>query len=249
MKKLIFILGLILLPGLVSAAGTITIFGDSGGGIGSVIFTPANQTFISTTSVSGAQSGVGDLVWDMTLQPGDNRVLGVGCGLTNSESISTVSVGGFALTLATSNFSAASGLGTAFYYLIAPPVGAYSVDVQTTSGIMDRTICWAQESTGVNQSSPLDGVATVANSPGGGTTTVSLTTAFSHGIIMDVIVDGNADSPVQGASQTRVLVSGNTSALVQGSYKTTTSAQSYQMTWTSISAPTVQGAMAFKAAQ
>lgn len=246
MKKII---SLLILLSSSALAGTITIYQDSGGGIGSVIMTPANQIFLDATATSGHQTGVGDLTWPITINAGNNRALLVGCGLTNSEDISTVTIGGFTLSVATKNIDAGTQEGVAIYYSTSPPIGAYSVDVQTVNGIMDHVICWAQSYTGVDQNSPIDGKATSVNNPGSGTSLVTFTTAFTHGLVADVLVDGNADTPVVGAGQTEIMFSGNSSAEVLGSYKTTTNAGSYTMSWTAVSVPLVQGAVGLKAAQ
>lgn len=245
MRKLLFLL---FFP-CVAHAGSLTLWQNQGGAIGSVVFHPVGQVFFDTSTTSGHPTGVGDMNWNMTVGTGQNRYLIVACATSLNDVPETVLANGNSMTLITSTASASSETGTYIFGYTNPDTGNQGITVHYTSGIIDRGICSSISFFGVDQANAVDFSTGTLDYPGGVTQSVTLTTVSPQVAIVDVIVDISPETLVPGSGQAAVMNNTLSFWAVGSSTKAATAPGSYTMSWTGTQTPTAQSAVSLRPAQ
>lgn len=247
MRKILF--WLIAFP-CISSAGTLTLYQNAGGNLGSISINPGPQIFIGTTTCSGFQTGLGPVQWDLTIANGAHRFLVVGCGAYASDSSTSVILSGnYSLTQATANFVNTTGAGTGLFYYVDPPVGDFGISAYIDSGVKDRSECCAMTLTGVN-ASPIGSSTGTVNYPSFGVSTTTLTTTVSREVILDVMIDVNpTDTPVPATGQGQVWHSTSAYFVLVGSTRTVNSPATVNMGWQGIQTPHVTTSISIRPSQ
>lgn len=249
MKRLV--LAIILIPGLV-LAGTLTIYQNSGGNIGSVVMTPAAQIFYDASSYSQWLEGTAYLNWSHTIGAGTNRMLVVGCVTGGApETISSMTVGGFSMTLSTSNYDATGGLLRTYIFTYAdPPLGVQGITAYTTTGVSNRAMCGGVSFRNVNTISPVDIATGTIRSPSAGVQMSTFTTNQIQDVIIDVVGQADNGFLIADAGQGSLFTSDPDSLYYSIGMSTRTAplAGTYAMGWTTSSNAHLQTMVAIKPA-
>jgi hypothetical protein len=147
----------------------------------------------STTS-----SGVNTFNWNHTVS-GSNRLLLVGISISSTTNVNTVTYNGTPLTrLGFQNNSVRMEI----WRLYPPDVGTHAIAVNMAAAA--SVVAGAVSFTGVDQTTPFDGVAPVFNTSNAGTVSVSITPATNNAWVFDTMASNQiGGNPVPtGTGQT-----------------------------------------------
>lgn len=229
-------------------AGTWTIYSGINNQTGSVTISsgPSPAIAFDATASTGVYAGTSPLTFSIPIGSGLlNRGIVVGCGVVN-DTITGVTVGGNAINLATAAFD--GGITRCYVYVgTGTASGSQAINVTTASGITSRSMCNAVSFANINQNFPVDVSSATYNRPGSGTNSVSLITLVGNDALYDVVNDENSQSFSPGSGQAQQYNSGPfNSFTVAASTKTAAGPSTYTMSWSAVSPPTVQCAIALQ---
>lgn len=112
-----------------------------------------------------------------TVGTGDNRIAVVEVQVENGFTVSSVTFGGVLMTLLGSNAQTIGTFNNTYlYYLVNPTSGANTVNINTSGSAF--TYCMIASYSGVNQSTPFDGIS--FNNASGTSVTTNITTTIDN---------------------------------------------------------------------
>ena len=130
---------------------------------------------------------------------GTNRLLVVSVQTSNGIVVDTVTHAGQNLTEFASITHAGSKPYVSTWRLVAPSTGSNNVVVTLSVGNSDKTVIGAVSYTGVDQSTPIDGVVT---GDGSSNTITATVTSESNDLVQDVVASLSPQQISVGAGQT-----------------------------------------------
>lgn len=196
----------------------------------------ASGIAFDAASNSGYQTAQSTYSWSHTCT-GANRYLIVGISMLSvgGSSVSSITYNGVALSLIDARASVSGAVRAELWGLVAPATGSNTI-VVTLSTSLD-SIGGAVSSTGVHQSSPLEGAADAsATNVGAADATVNVVTVADNDWCVDVVATSDTAITVGAGQTSRNNVTGTLGSGAMSTEGPKTPAGTVTMSWTNVGA-------------